>query len=84
MNDPLSLQIFTQEYIDENTQSLRTINKEVSDRNAVKFKEFQDWARTDSEAKGYVEVDDVYIAKRILLRQAVTWDGSTGRGHGQG
>ncbi|KAK3119232.1 hypothetical protein QOZ80_9BG0716280 [Eleusine coracana subsp. coracana] len=79
INDPL--QLFTQQYIDRSTQSLRNI-AEITKRSNERFKKFQDWARAEFDAKGCVEVDDIYIANRVLLGQAVTqedWDAAMAR-----
>lgn len=69
MNDPLKC--FPQEYIDETTAILRDL-AETNKRTDAKFKVFQDWARSQYEAKGCIEVDDTYIAQRVLFEQART------------
>ncbi|KAL6890348.1 hypothetical protein ACP4OV_009111 [Aristida adscensionis] len=63
--------IYTQEFLEEERQLLRDMNelyKCVGDR----FEKFQSWVRGELEAKGFVEVDDDYLAQRVRLRQLVT------------
>ncbi|KAL6890116.1 hypothetical protein ACP4OV_008879 [Aristida adscensionis] len=36
---------------------------------AAQFEEFQAWLRAEMKEKGYVEVDESYVANRVVLHQ---------------
>ncbi|KAL6654170.1 hypothetical protein ACP70R_007635 [Stipagrostis hirtigluma subsp. patula] len=69
INDPL----FSKEYVERSTEIMRDMN-DLTERYAVRFEEFRAWVRAELEEKGYVEVDDDYIARRVQLSQAVPED----------
>ncbi|CAO2151088.1 unnamed protein product [Urochloa humidicola] len=72
-NDPLKC--FSREYIDLSVEILRDL-AESSERINGEFRKFQAWARGEFERKGRVEVDDEFIAGRVLFRQSMQeeWD----------
>lgn len=60
--------LISQEFIDESVQIYRDmaeLNKYTSER----FSKLQDWMRGEMEEKGYVEVDEDYVAQRELIRR---------------
>ncbi|CAL4983292.1 unnamed protein product [Urochloa decumbens] len=72
-NDPLKC--FSQEYIDLSVEILRDLAESSESINA-EFRKFQAWARAEFQKKGRVEVDDNFIAQRVLFRQSMQeeWD----------
>jgi DNA repair photolyase len=61
--------IYSQEFIEESVELFRD-QAESSKRNFASFEKLQAWMRSELEEKGYVEVDDAYIAQRVLCRVA--------------
>ncbi|TKW01843.2 hypothetical protein SEVIR_8G199400v4 [Setaria viridis] len=61
--------IYPQEFI-EKTYEVYRDQAESSKRTFARFEKLQAWMRAELEEKGYVEVDDDYIAQRVLCRVA--------------
>ncbi|CAN6373014.1 unnamed protein product [Urochloa humidicola] len=62
--------IYSQEFIDESVEIFRDL-AESSKRIFGRFEKLQAWMRGQLEEKGCVEVDDEYIARRVMARQQI-------------
>ncbi|CAL4986595.1 unnamed protein product [Urochloa decumbens] len=62
--------IYSQEFIDESIQVFRDL-VESSKRVFARLEKLQNWMRAELEEKGYVEVDDDYIAQRVMISEAL-------------
>jgi len=69
INDPA----FSRDYVERRTKTLRDLT-ELFKRCADMMEEYKAWVRAQYEEKGYVEVDDDYIAQGIRLSQELEED----------
>lgn len=64
---------FSRDEVERSTKLQRELVEQSKDC-AASVESFHAWVRSEYEAKGYVEVDDDYIAQGVLLRQYLEED----------
>ncbi|KAF8685317.1 hypothetical protein HU200_044020 [Digitaria exilis] len=68
INDPDRHELYTQQFLEEERQLMRDMAT-LHQRTGDSLEKFQRWARYELETKGYVEVDEVYLDRRIRLQR---------------